>query len=269
MFLKVIACEIAFREICHAAAQSPNLIDLEFLSQGLHDVPCAGREQLQARLNAVPTGKYDAILVGYGLCGGMINGLTTPHTPLVIPRAHDCITLFLGSRERYAQTIAAQPGAYYYTSGWLECLRRRGEKTLPDQTMFLPTRAALSGNASAAYELWVKKFGEDQARYLSQVMDQWTSTYTHGVLIDFDFSRPLRLRDQVEAVCAKRGWQFGAMEGDLRLLQHWLNGEWTPEDFLIVTPSRKVTPSYDQGVIQAEAVDSPASRHEAFDRAPE
>lgn len=204
----------------------------------------------------MPDGKYDAILVGYGFCGGIINGLTTPHTPLVIPRAHDCITLFLGSRHRYAQAIADQPGAYYYTSGWLECVRRRGEKTPPSQTMFLPTRAALSGNASAACEMWVKKFGEDQARYLSQVMDQWTSTYTHGVLIDFEFSRPLRLRDQVEAMCVKRGWQFREMEGDLRLLQRWLNADWPPEDFLVVPPGQKVAPSYDPDVVKAEAAES-------------
>jgi hypothetical protein len=31
-FFKVIACEIAFREICHAAARSPKLHDLEFLT---------------------------------------------------------------------------------------------------------------------------------------------------------------------------------------------------------------------------------------------
>ena len=32
MFLKIIACEIAYREICYAAARSPNLTDLEFLT---------------------------------------------------------------------------------------------------------------------------------------------------------------------------------------------------------------------------------------------
>ena len=36
MFLKVIACEISFREISFCAAQSPNIIDTEFLPQGYH-----------------------------------------------------------------------------------------------------------------------------------------------------------------------------------------------------------------------------------------
>ena len=38
MFYKVIACEIAFRELCYAAARSRNLIDIEFLTQGYHDI---------------------------------------------------------------------------------------------------------------------------------------------------------------------------------------------------------------------------------------
>jgi hypothetical protein len=31
VFLKIIACEIVLREVCHAVARSPNLVDVEFL----------------------------------------------------------------------------------------------------------------------------------------------------------------------------------------------------------------------------------------------
>ena len=126
MFLRVIACEIAFRELCHAAATSPNLVDFDFLTQGYHDVPGTGRAELQKQIDAVPAGRYDAIILGYGLCSNILTGLTTSHTPLVIPRAHDCITFFLGSKERYQDFFTAHPGTYYYTSGWLECAKRRG-----------------------------------------------------------------------------------------------------------------------------------------------
>ena len=44
MFLKVIACEIAVRELYFAASRSPNLVDLEFLTQGYHDIPGTGRQ---------------------------------------------------------------------------------------------------------------------------------------------------------------------------------------------------------------------------------
>jgi len=38
----------------------------------------------------------------------------------VVPRAHDCITLLLGSKERYAKLFGERPGTYWYSAGWLE-----------------------------------------------------------------------------------------------------------------------------------------------------
>ena len=251
-FFKVIACEIAYREICYVAAQSRHLTDLEFLTQGLHDHPCQGCHTVQERIDAVPAGKYDAILLGYSLCGNLITGLRASHTPLVIPRAHDCITWFVGSHERYLRLADAHTGCYYYTSGWLECLRRRGLATPKDGAPLLPTRGGFSSNTRTAYEEWVQKYGEERARYLAEVMEQWTENYTHGVLIDFDFTRQLHLREQVQQICQDRGWQFEQIDGDLHLLQRWLDGEWDEDQFLVVKPGTKVMPSYKENIICTE-----------------
>jgi hypothetical protein len=252
LFLKVIACEIALREISFLAAQSPHIIDLEFVTQGLHDHPKLGQEEVQKRIDAAPAGKYNAILIGYALCGNILAGLKSSHTPLVIPRAHDCITFFLGSKERYQQCSETRPGSYYYTSGWLECLRRRGEKASLMDQQFLPTRAGLKTGAESIYNQWVEKYGAERAQYLMEVMGQWTSHYTHGVLIDFDFTRPLQLHTKVEEICQTRGWQFDRIEGDLQLLKRWLAGDWDSDSFLIVQPGQKVVPSYKSTIIEAE-----------------
>jgi len=252
-YFKVIACEIALREICHVTATARHIVDLEFLTQGLHDHPKAGQEEVQKRIDAVPAGKYSAILVGYGLCGNIVAGLTAHHTPLIIPRGHDCITFFLGSKERYQQFSEAHPGSYYYTAGWLECLRRRGEGASMLDMNFLPTRAGLNTESEGIYAEWVKKYGEEQASYLMEVMGQWTESYTRGVLIDFDFTKPLQLTDQVKQICQRRGWAFENVSGDLQLLERWLNGDWDSESFLVVQPGQKVVPSYDGSVIGAEA----------------
>jgi hypothetical protein len=248
-YFKIIACEVALREICHAVAQSPHIVDVEFLPQGLHDRPDKGVAEIQVRVDAVPAGKYDAILLGYALCGNLIAGVKARHTRLVVPRAHDCITLFLGSKERYAALSGEKPGAYFYTSGWLECVRRRGETMVPGHPAYLPLRAG--ANPGAAYDQWVTKYGEAKARQLLEVMGELAGNYTHGVLIDFDFVKPLRLHEQVQAVCRQRGWQFEAIEGDLGLLQRWVNGVWDPETFLLVEPGQQVQPSYDEDVLRA------------------
>jgi hypothetical protein len=250
MFLKVIACEIAVRELQYVAARSKNLIDLEFLTQGYHDVPATGRDEIQKRIDLVPAGKYDAIVLGYALCSKILVGLKPAHTRLVIPRAHDCITLFLGSKERYQKCFSEHPGTYYYTSGWLECAKRRGDKDSNWGGPSLPANSSL--NLQASYQQWVEKYGEDQAKYLLEEMSRWTEHYLQGTLIDFEFLKNLDLPKQVQQICADKGWTFGKIPGDLSLLQTMLDGPWPESDFLIVEPGKKVAAVFDDRIIESQ-----------------
>jgi Protein of unknown function (DUF1638) len=247
MFLKVIACEIAFREFCHVAAKSRNLVDLEFLTQRHHDTPERGRIELQQRIDAVPAGKYDAIVLGYGLCSNILTGLNSAHTRLVIPRAHDCITLFLGSKERYQEVFAERPGTYYYTSGWLECAQRRGQAGPIWGGAALP--AGANTNLKAAFTQWVEKYGDDQAKYLLAEMSRWSDAYTHGTLISFDFVEHLKLREQVQQICAERGWQFDEIKGHPGLFERLLDGEWDDAAFLVVPPCQKIVATNNEQII--------------------
>jgi hypothetical protein len=249
MFLKVIACEIALREICHCVARCPHVLDLEFLPQGLHDTPARGRDEIQRRIEAVPAGRYDAVLIGYGLCSSIVKDLRPAGVRLVIPRAHDCITFFLGSKERYQRCFTERPGTYYFTSGWLEAPTRRDGGTRQGHGVFMPaqTTTTLQGNLAE----WTAKYGEEQAQFLMEEMLRWTQHYTHGTLIDFDFAQPLRLDHEVRRICTDKGWEYEALPGDLTLLQRWLDGDWAASDFLVVEPGQKVVSSFDDGVIAA------------------
>ncbi len=250
MFLKVIACEVALREFCYAAARARNLVDLEFLTQGYHDTPGIGRTEVQKRINAVPCGKYDAIVLGYGLCSNILAGLTTAHTRLVIPRAHDCITFFLGSKERYQEFFESNPGTYYFTSGWLECAQRRQLDGTGGFAAFSPIRS--QAGSGAAYDHWVRKYGEEKARYLVEAMGEWSANYTRGVLIDYPFTRILKLREQVQGICGDHGWEFVEVEGDLGLFQRLLDGDWREPEVLTVEPGQKVAAAFDGKVIVLE-----------------
>ena len=100
MRLKLLACEIMYRELCAAAARSTNLVDVEFLPKGLHDIGHEGMcVRLAQTLAAIDETRYEAVLLGYGLCSNGLVGLAAQSVPLIVPRAHDCITLFLGSKE--------------------------------------------------------------------------------------------------------------------------------------------------------------------------
>jgi len=246
MFLKVIACEVTFRETCYCAARSPNLFDLEFLSQGYHDNPEIGLRRLQDRIDAAGADRFDAVLLGYGLCNNMLSGLQARHLPVVIPRAHDCITFFLGSKERYQEIFADQPGTYYYTAGWMEHRQRGGER--PER------RQGAELGDQKSYAEMVEQYGEENARYLAEFMDSWTHHYTRGMFIDFEFTANLPYKEQTREICRQRGWEYAEREGDLTLLQNWMDGRWSDRDFLVVQPGERVLPSYNGQIIQIAPV---------------
>ena len=102
---KVIACNVMWREVCYYAALSPNSFRLEFLSWGLHTKQDKLRAELQRSIDATEDG-FDAIILGYGLCSNGVDGIVARRTRLVITRGHDCMTCFLGSKERYRAYFA-------------------------------------------------------------------------------------------------------------------------------------------------------------------
>jgi hypothetical protein len=226
-------------------------MDITLKPQGLHDSSDACRKELQPLIDAVEPKEYAALFLGYGLCNNAIAGIRAGRVRLVIPRAHDCITFFLGSKERYQECFNARPGTYYYTSGWLECAKRRGSTGPIWGDASLP--AGANASLRATYEQWVQKYGEDQAKYLLEEMGRWTDSYSHGTLITFDFVKHLKLKEEVRQICTERGWQYDEIPGDLGMFHKLLDGEWPEADFLIVRPGQEVIATNNAQVIGVQA----------------
>src|SRR5512137_2941225 len=110
----VIACATVMEELRPHLPPETSVRQLDF---GLHRHPEKLKERLQQEIDEAPAGH--TILLGYGLCGGGAEGLRAEHNRLVIPRVHDCIALFLGSREAHQAQTAQEVGTYYLTKGWL------------------------------------------------------------------------------------------------------------------------------------------------------
>ena len=86
MRLLCLTCEVLARPIYLCAARSPHVVDVELYRKGLHNTPTELRARLQARIDAVCyEEKYNAIVLGYGLCGQATAGLVACGVPLVIP----------------------------------------------------------------------------------------------------------------------------------------------------------------------------------------
>jgi len=238
--LKVIACRLLQRELCHVAARAPHMIDLEFAPLDFHDDPEKGAPRLQQMVDAVPPEACDAVLVGFGLCEKMLGGLAARHTPLVIPRGHDCLTFFLGSKERYSKVFFGDPRTYYYTSGWVEKNELTGDGLVSQ-----------SGGSEAmpTYQHYVEKYGEEAAKALMEMMEGWKEQYHRALYIAFPFLDALPFRDKVHGICDENGWNYAEVEGDLGLFERWLAGQWDAEDFLVVPPGRRVASTLNDAII--------------------
>jgi len=249
MYLRVIACEAICREVCHLAARSANVIDLQFLDMAAHNEPKGGRKTIQQALDATPANRYDAVLLGYGLCGQIADGLRTRRHKVVIPRAHDCIGLLLGSRARRAAELAQAPGTYFYSAGWLDGRKRARRRAQAPESASLPAFAAYG--FAEAYEGWVRKYGPERAQILLEEANAWRAGYQRGVWIDFDFLRPLGMEKEVRAICEREGWRFETLPGDLGLLERWLEGRWNQQEFLTAPPGTRIAATYDDRVIDS------------------
>ncbi len=247
MRLKLIACEILLREFCAAVARSVNQVDLEFLPKGLHDV---GQVVMSARLQEVlaevDEAQYDAVLMGYGLCSNGLVGLSARTVPLVIPRAHDCITLFLGSKQRYLDYFFSHPGVYFKTSGWIE----RGEGLAQCEADSIQQTSGMQ----QTYEELVAKYGEENARFLHEQLGEMTRNYSGLTFIEMGIEPDDRFEQRTRRQAAEQGWKFQKIAGDMALIHGLIDGPWHEDRFLVVPPGCRVAASFDEGIIKAERI---------------
>jgi hypothetical protein len=242
--LKLIACEIFYRELCAAVARSINQVDVEFLPKGLHDIGQVGMNaKLAETLARVDNEHYEAILLGYALCSNGLVGLTAGRLPLVIPRGHDCITLFLGSKERYLEYFQAHPGVYYKTSGWVE----RGESTHQGNSQSIAHKSGMV----QTYEELVERYGEDNAKFLYEQLCDMTRNYSALTYIEMGVEPDDRFERHTREMAVQRGWKYEKLLGDMSLIQALVDGPWDDARFLTVPPGHQVAASFDEGVIKA------------------
>ena len=214
------------REAYFCAARSKNVIDIVVMPQGLHEQPDKLRSEVQKELERicdVQHRPYDASLLGYGLCSNGIAGLAAK-IPIGIPRGHDCITLLLGSKEKYRQYFDTHRGVYWFSGGWIE----NGDQ---------PGRNRYERNLKE-YE---QKFGADNAKYLMETEQKWMTEYNRATYIDWAFDNAENDKKFTKESAEFLGWNYDRIKGAPGLCQRLLDGDWKNSEFLIVKPGQKIS----------------------------
>jgi hypothetical protein len=243
MKIRCLSCEALARLVYFQSAYSPAAVDVEILRLGLHNTPDVLRSTLQARIDALQGSDYAAIALAYGLCGRSTNGLVARDIPLVIPRAHDCITLFLGARARYQDEFENRPGTYWYA---LDYLQRREDSG----TVLSLGASSLVDDLQKTRREYVEKFGEDNADYLMTIMGAWQQHYQRAVYVDMGVGNGNEVEELAQNDARARGWAFERMQGDMVLIRKLLVGEWD-EDFQVLQPGQMLDMSYDENILCA------------------
>lgn len=244
MRIKCITCDVLARAVYLSAAHSPHIVDVVLEPFGLHLTPKKLRTVLQEQIHAADqAGYYDAVVLAYGLCGKATHGLHAGSIPLVMPRAHDCITLFLGGRARYDREFSGCPGTYWYVQDYIE----RGESSeIP-----LSIGAYTASDAEALHAEYVEKYGADNATYLMEVMGAWQAHYERAAYIAMGVGDGHKVAERAREEAQQRGWRFECLSGDLVLIKRLLEADWDA-DFLILQPGQAVEMVGGEEIIQAK-----------------
>ncbi|MGI5849563.1 MAG: DUF1638 domain-containing protein [Christensenellales bacterium] len=242
MRYKVLACKALFREISQIAAQIDTVLDVTYLRQELHDTPDILRKTLQNEIDLIDNeadmhtnrlrfGKdFDAILLGYGLCSNGIAGLSSKKYPLVVPRADDCIALFLGSYQKYKEFFDMHPGTYWYNASWIE-------------NAYTPSEA----NQNALIKEYTEKYGYDNAMYILET-ESTVKNYNMAAYIEWKELNFPSYEQYTKQAAKYYGWQYEKVKGDSGWLKDFLTGN-HDQRFVVAMPGKQLTQDYTGKII--------------------
>lgn len=232
----VITCAVLELEIEAFSRDLPNVVATVKLEQGLHNEPDRLRRELQAAVDRVEADYApDAIVLGYGLCSRGVEGVAARSAKLVLTRAHDCITLLLGDKSRYADYVRRFPGTYWYSPGWNKHHVPPGEE-----------------RHRRLLEQYVRQYGEDNAEFLMEQEQHWFKTYDRATYVDLGVGETDADEAYTKRCAAWLGWGYDRQRGDPALLRDLLTGPWDDERFLVLEPGESARMTADDRIVEAQ-----------------
>jgi hypothetical protein len=237
----MISCFVFEQELELIQEKGRRRLPICYLPAEVHSAPQEeAQRMLQAAVDDLDEAPYDAVLLAMGLCQAGIRGLQARRLPLVLPRAHDCIGLLMGSRERYQRFLNESPDSYFLSSGWVVGSRDGAPPMGPravEQQLGL-------GLSPAELE---QKYGADNAAFLLEQLQRYR--HRHHVYLSTGCCREAELIQEATRTAARTGCRLRVISADTGWLERLASGPWTEDEFLIVPPGRRVSVVYGERLI--------------------
>jgi hypothetical protein len=208
---RVIACSIMKDEFLQFQKEGVSFV---FLEQSLHRTPQKMPAAIQEEIEKAANGEDEYIVLGYGLCSNGIVGVRPVRQPVVIPRVHDCISLFLGSIEKYWEEHGKEPGTYYLTKGWID------EKKSP----------------LGVFAEYCQRYDKNTAEW---IIREELKNYKRIALVHSGNGLSEEYRAHARENAQFLNLRYEEITGSLGFFARMLGGDWE-KDFIIIQPGQEV-----------------------------
>jgi len=210
---KLISCRVMIEEL---RPFLPDGMATEVLPIRLHTHPAGLHAALQQAIDG-SDGRFDPIFLGYGLCSQAVVGLRARRSRLVIPRAHDCISVFLGSEQARRFETRTEPGTYFLSEGWI------GDGT---------------ASIFSEFDSMAERYGPERA---ARIFDRMMRHYRRLAYVRMPHARTLQADRRYAMDKARHfGMQYVELQGTPSILERMINGERDP-NIIVITPGQPIT----------------------------
>ncbi len=228
----VIACAVLSVDMKSFARKMGMDIEYKFLEGGLHDNPKLLKEKLQKAIDEISArNDGDRIIVGYGVCGKGTIGVRSRGIPLVIPKVHDCIALFLGGDQAYKDQFKKFPGTYYLSAGWCE------EKSEP---MSQRQQQAWFGSEKIKFDDLVKSHGRETADTTFAFLNSWQKNYQRAAFIETYAKQSPKYEAYAKEMAETYNWEYAKIAGSHDLVGKMMTLELSNDEILVVPPDHVI-----------------------------
>lgn len=201
----LLACKTLECELRNVIAATGCTYPVYWIDSGLHNYPISLQSCIKQQLDAMTS--YERIIIVFGVCGGVLNGIKTGAHTLVMPRVDDCISLLLGSLEERRRF----KDAYFLTYGWLG-----GERTIYDEYIYTS-----------------QKYGQAMADEFSKAI---FNGYKRVIMIDSDSYNVERSIEMAKPLAKQFNLKIDILHVDLHYLTDLVTGPWDERRFVIYKP---------------------------------
>ena len=176
-----------------------------------------GEGPVADRLELVEVEPVGDILLGFGYCGGGLEGLVSLERRLAFLRAHDCIGVLL-CRDRETGEVARDAHSYYLTKGWF-------------------CHPGIIGSTDD----WVKQHSTEEAKRMWRLV---FAGYERVSLIDTGAYDVAEWLPHAMARAAEWELQHSVVPGSVDALERLFAGEWGDEDVIVLEPGQPMGLEY-------------------------